>query len=185
MNEKTLCAVFDCPLINEQNTQNLLQLISSSLSPDIDHLYLLLNTPGGSVNHGILIFNFLRSLPVKVTTHNVGQVDSIGNVIFVAGTERFATPNSTFLFHGVASGQWGGLSVQQAHEAISQLENDEQRMTTILRENTGFLARELKAFYRQGKSITPDKAKDKGIIDGIKEVEIAPSTRRVVIPTSH
>lgn len=183
VDEHTLLAVFDCPVINEANTQSFLQVISGSITPDIDHLYLLLNTPGGSVNLGILLYNYLRSLPVTVTTHNIGQVDSIGNVIFVAGENRFATPNSTFLFHGVLSGQWMGLSVPKAKEAISQLENDENRMTTILREHTGFLARELKAFYREGKSITPEKALEKGVIHRVAPIAVDSRVRRVVVPT--
>lgn len=159
-------------------------MVSANLNPNINHLYILINTPGGGVNLGIVIHNYLKSLPIEVTTHNVGQVDSIGNVIFVAGKNRFANSNSTFLFHGVASGQWAGLSVPKAKEAISQLENDENRMTTILRENTNLLARDIRAFYREGKSITPEKALEKGIIQEVKEVEIDPRARVIVVPTS-
>lgn len=183
MDEHTLCVVFDCPHIEEANTQSFLQNVNANLTANINHLYLMLNTPGGSVNLGILIYNFLKSLPIKVTTHNVGQVDSIGNVIFVGGEDRFATPNSTFLFHGIASGQWGGLSVHKAKEAVSQLENDENRMTTILRENTGFLAGELRDFYEEGKSITPDKALEKGVIQEVKQVSISSEANVLVIPT--
>ena len=33
--------------------------------------------------------------------HNVGQVDSSANVIFLAADERYASPHTTFLFHGM------------------------------------------------------------------------------------
>ena len=32
---------------------------------------------GGSVNAGITLYNFLRSLPVELVMHNTGSVDSI------------------------------------------------------------------------------------------------------------
>lgn len=184
MDEHTLCVVFDCPIVNENNTQQLLQVITSNLTPDINHIYLLLNTPGGSVNLGIVIYNFLKSLPIRLTTHNIGQVDSIGNVIFVAGSERFATSNSTFLFHGIATGQIGGASLPQLGEILSQVKNDEQRMTTILRTNTSLLARDLNKFYREGRSITPEFALEKGVITDIKDVEIAPTAKTIVVQTS-
>ena len=66
-------------------------------------VYLLLSSEVGSVMHGINLYNVLRALPVKLVTHNVGNVDSIGNAIFLAGEERYACQHSTFMFHGVGS----------------------------------------------------------------------------------
>ena len=62
----------------------------------------MLSTPGGSVMNGLNLYNVLRGLPITLTTHNVGNVDSIGNAIFLAGQIRYACPHSTFMFHGVA-----------------------------------------------------------------------------------
>jgi hypothetical protein len=38
----------------------------------------------------------------QLVTHNVGNVDSIGTVIYLAGEERFACPQATFMLHGVS-----------------------------------------------------------------------------------
>jgi ATP-dependent protease ClpP protease subunit len=64
-------------------------------------IYLLMSTPGGSVDEGIMLFNALRALPITLTTHNIGNVDSIGNVVFLAGSKRLANANATFMWHGV------------------------------------------------------------------------------------
>ena len=50
---------------------------------------------------GVTLYNYIKSLSVKVVMHNVGLVNSIANVIFLAGNERYAVPHSSFLFHGV------------------------------------------------------------------------------------
>src|SRR5947207_3216984 len=63
-----------------------------------DCLYFLFASPGGSVDAGVAIYNYLRSLPVKLIMHNNGAIDSIANVIFHAADERKATPHATFLF---------------------------------------------------------------------------------------
>jgi ATP-dependent Clp protease, protease subunit len=64
-------------------------------------VHLLLTTPGGSVMHGLTIYNVLRALPITLVTHNAGSVNSIGNAVFLAGARRYACPHSTFMFHGV------------------------------------------------------------------------------------
>lgn len=37
-----------------------------------------------------MVYNALRAFPVKLTTFNVGAVNSLGNVIFLPGERRYA-----------------------------------------------------------------------------------------------
>src|ERR1700680_3114676 len=83
-------------------TESLIAVMADCANKGVPHVYLMLSTPGGSVMHGLNLYNVLRAMPFKLTTHNVGNVDSIGNAIFLAGEERWACPQSTFMFHGVA-----------------------------------------------------------------------------------
>ena len=76
-------------------------VVAQKLTAGTDHFYVLLSTPGGQVTSGLTVYNFLRSIPAKVTMHNIGNVNSIGNAIFLAADERFACAHSTFMFHGV------------------------------------------------------------------------------------
>ena len=50
----------------------------------------MISTPGGTVMNGLNLYNVMRAMPFRLTTHNVGNVDSIGNAIFLAGEERYA-----------------------------------------------------------------------------------------------
>ena len=54
---------------------------------------------GGECSYGFSLYNFLVSLPVPVKTHNLGTVESMGNIIFLAGELRTACHYSKFLFH--------------------------------------------------------------------------------------
>ena len=78
--------------IMPQPTEQLIAAVATLTNQGATEIHLLLSTPGGSVMHGITIYNTLRALPIKLVTHNMGNVDSIGNVIFLAGQERFACP---------------------------------------------------------------------------------------------
>jgi ATP-dependent protease ClpP protease subunit len=88
--------------INPLTVQHFMSACGNLITQGHDELYLCISTPGGQIASGITLYNFLRSLPVKVATHNMGNIDSIGNAIFLAGEHRRACQHSTFMFHGAA-----------------------------------------------------------------------------------
>ena len=94
--------------VNQDTAENLMGVFAQRLNQGTKDFYLLLSSPGGNVINGVTIYNFLKSLPINLTTHNIGIVDSIANVVFLAGKTRYAVKNSSFLFHGV------GFDVNQA-----------------------------------------------------------------------
>jgi ATP-dependent protease ClpP protease subunit len=69
-------------------TESLIAAISNLVNQGVKHVYLMLSSPGGHVMLGMNLYNVLRALPIKLTTHNVGNVDSIGNAVFSAGNPR-------------------------------------------------------------------------------------------------
>src|SRR5712691_3344892 len=87
--------------ISPQSIQKLLTECAAWANQGTKEIYLLFASFGGNIAAGIVAYNTLRSLPVKLITHNIGNVDSIANIIFLAGQERLAVPHSTFMFHGV------------------------------------------------------------------------------------
>ena len=101
-----------------------------------DRIYFLFASSGGQVDAGIALYNFLRALPVKLAFHNIGAVDSIANVVFSAGEERFATAHATFLLHGVT---WN-LNSAFDREALGQVNSlaiqAENKIAKILSERT-------------------------------------------------
>lgn len=65
-------------------------------------IYLIMSSGGGNVFEGLSLAAFMKTLPVNITTHNIGQTDSIANVIFAAGAKRLANISASFMFHGVS-----------------------------------------------------------------------------------
>src|ERR1700693_5605745 len=76
--------------VNEQTTTALMNMLASAVQQGTTDLTLMLSTPGGSVMHGMTLYNYLSALPVALTTYNIGNVESIGAIVFLAGTKRFA-----------------------------------------------------------------------------------------------
>ena len=100
MDNKTAYVSFSAE-ITPQTSESLLAVCADLAKKQVDKVYLLLSTPGGNVMNGLNLYNVLCGMPFTLTTHNVGNVNSIGNVVFLAGEERYATNNSSFMFHGV------------------------------------------------------------------------------------
>src|SRR5438874_2120012 len=89
-------------------TEALIATVANLANQHVPRVHLLLSTPGGSVMNGITLYNTLRGMPFELITHNVGNVNSIGNAVFLAGTRRYACPQATFMFHGVGIDVPGG-----------------------------------------------------------------------------
>ncbi len=75
--------------ITPYSTQRLFRVIDRKYQAGVRKIHLLLSTPGGSVAHGIAIYNFLRGIPVEILTHNFGTVDSIGIIVFGSISESY------------------------------------------------------------------------------------------------
>jgi ATP-dependent protease ClpP protease subunit len=140
-------------------------------------LYLMLSTPGGQVASGITLYNFLMSLPLKVTTHNIGNIDSIGNAFFLAGETRIACQHSTFMFHGV------GFDVanqrfeeKNLREKLDSLLADQQRIGNIISARTNISADKVGELFREAKTKNADEALQSGIVHEICDLRIAPGS---------
>lgn len=67
-----------------------------------DTIYLMLSSEGGSVEEAFSLYNLARVLPAKLITINMGQIASAGNILFLAGEERYCCEQSYFHFHNLS-----------------------------------------------------------------------------------
>ena len=148
-----------------------------------DELYFLFSSPGGSVQAGITLYNFLRSLPAKVIMHNTGSIDSIATVIFLAGEERYASHSSSFLFHGVQANFPAntGLTLHQIRERASGLAEDENKIARVITERSTIKDKEIRKLFSEGESKNPDFALENGFITSICDVEIPKDSPMITV----
>jgi ATP-dependent Clp protease, protease subunit len=140
--------------------------------PDV--LYFLFSSNGGNVNAGITFYNFLKALPVEIVMHNTGSIDSIATVIFMAGTKRYASKHSTFLFHGIASQFEGKISLDRSkyQELLSGIVQEENKIAGIIAGTTKLSEEEIRKLFLQGESKDLTFAMDKGVIQEVKDATI-------------
>lgn len=183
---KTLYAILNGP-VRDYNSAVMIKQLNAIISPEseIKRLYLVMNSPGGSINAGITLYNYLRGIPLEVITHNIGQADSICNVVFLAGDKRYAAPATSFLFHGVSFGANDGASFSRSdiEERLSQIKQDEKRIKTIFAERTTISPTTTNRFFKSGRSLGTDEALELGFIHRVRHLNIPSTAQRVVLDT--
>lgn len=160
--------------INQTTTEQFIATATQLVGQGFNQLYFLFSTPGGNVMNGINIYNILGGLPAKLVFHSVGNVDSIGNVVFLAGDERYACPHSTFMFHGVGLDVQQGFRVEQKHaqEMLNGILADQKRMSDIIVERTTINAAEAADLFKEARTEGSAYAAARGIVSDIRDVNI-------------
>lgn len=159
-------------------TESLIATLSQVVNQGIQEVHLLLSTPGGSVMYGMNLYNVLRGLPIRLTTHNVGNVDSIGNAVFLAGQRRLACPHSTFMFHGVGFDAPTGVRFEEKflRERLDAILSDQRRIGSILEERTRLTPEQISALFLEAQTKDAAFAVGCGIVDEIRDVQIPPGS---------
>lgn len=126
-----------------------------------------INSPGGSITAGLAIYDTMRMISPEVSTVCVGMAASMATVLLSGGTKgkRYCLPNSTVHMHQAQSGTQGSASdIQIAAREITRLQ---ERLRTILSENTGQTYDQIAQDSDRDNYLTPEQAKDYGLVDEI------------------
>jgi len=144
----------------------LLELQAKANDRDI-HLYI--NSPGGSVDDTLAVYDTMQFLECDVATYCVGQAASGAALILAAGTKgkRFALPHSKIMIHQ----PWGGVTGQASDIQIQAEEilRAKRTLNEILAKHTGKSVEQIEAETERDRYMTPLEAKEYGIVDEIVE----------------
>lgn len=146
-----------------------------------DCIYFLFSSNGGGVDAGVTLYNYLKSLPVEVIMHNIGTIDSISNVIFMAGKKRYASPHAVFMFHGVSMNYNGQLTLPALNEIRDRILNNHATIAGIIQGSTKISDREIKRLFSEGQTKDVRFALQKGIIDKVQLPQIPQNALTVTI----
>ena len=130
---------------------------------------LYINSPGGSVDAGLAIFDTINLVKSTVSTICVGLAASMAAVLLACGEKgkRFCLPNSRVMIHQPSGGMSGNASeIQIAAEQIVKLKD---KMNKILSELTGQTVDKIKNDSSKDYYMDANDAINYGIVDKIIE----------------
>lgn len=138
----------------------------NSVDPEMD-VKMYINSPGGSVIHGLGIVDVMRYIDCDVSTTNVGMAASMGSVLLSSGTKgkRYSLNSSTVLIHQVSSGSEGHVEDNR----ISQMESEKYNylLFRMLAENCNKQFQDVLNSARRDNWMNAQEALDYGVIDKI------------------
>ncbi len=157
--------------INNETTNDLInKLTDLEENRKVDEVYLTISTFGGSITDGMALYNFLSKAPFKLIAHNIGNVHSMGNSVFLAAETRYACARSSFTFHNY---HWTTQAREyrqvELKSMIDGIATGEKFSKSILVEQTKISKTQANRLFQQSTTLLPDKALALGIIHEIKE----------------
>jgi len=168
---KEMYVRFMAPVVPETTAQ-LFQVLDKVVQDKYERLHLMLSSPGGTVFHGLSIYNFLRGVPFETFTYNFGSVDSIGVVIFCAGKQRFSVPHARFLIHGVQFNIQGNASFDEKslEEHLKSVKIDQENIARVIADTSGKPLHKIEEDMNNRTTLNPNQAKDYGLVHEVKSV---------------
>ena len=141
-------------------------LLLNAEDPQAD-IYLYINSPGGSVDSGMAIYDTMQFISNDVATFGMGLAASMGQFLLAAGTagKRYALPHARIMMHQPSAGMQG----QATDIAIQaeQLKYIKQLLAERIAEHTGQTPEQINLDSDRDRWFTAEQAKDYGIIDEV------------------
>ena len=143
------------------------QLLHLEAENPTKEISMYINSPGGVVTSGLSIYDTMQYIRPAVSTLVVGQAASMGSLLLTAGAKdmRFALPNARIMVHQPLGGFQGQATDIAIHaKEIMELKD---RLNRIYMHHTGQDLETVEAALERDNFMTPENAKEWGLIDDI------------------
>ena len=135
---------------------------------DMD-ISLYINSPGGSVDDTLAIYDTIQHLSCDVATYCIGRAQSGGAVVLASGAakKRFILPHARVMIHQPYGGVWGQTSdVQiQAEEILKS----KAQINQILANHSGKSIEQIEEDSERDRYFSATEARDYGLVDEVLE----------------
>jgi ATP-dependent protease ClpP protease subunit len=164
----------------------LLERMSTHARNGIERVVLDVSSPGGEVASAMRLHRALRASDFELVTRNVGEVASMGNLLFLAGDTRLAMRGTTFLLHPVTFRESGldveGLSryreriertgrqrarLLDLDRGVARLRREESEIRSIIEQRSKLSGPAIAQLVRESKPLDLQFAHSTGIVHGL------------------
>ena len=141
-------------------------LLLSAEDPKAD-IFLHINSPGGSVDAGMAIYDTMNYIPNDVATVGMGLAASMGQFLLCAGAKgkRYALPHARIMMHQPSSGMGGSASdiKIQAQQSLYI----KKVLLELISEHTGQSVDQITTDADRDRWFTAEEARDYGLVDQV------------------
>lgn len=147
-------------------------LYLQSQKKDVD-ISLYINSPGGSVDDTLAIYDTMQFVSCNIATYCVGRAQSGGAVILAAGAKgkRYILPHARVMIHqpyGGVTGQASDVEIQ-AEEILKA----KAQINMVLARHSGKTSEQVEADSERDRFFSAQEAKAYGLVDEVLESSLA------------
>ena len=154
--------------VRDENSNRIAKQLQVLAAEDpVKDITLYINSPGGSITAGMVIYDTMQLIPNDITTIAMGLAASMGQFLLCAGAagKRYATPNTRIMMHQPLGGIGGTASDIKIQ--AEQMLFIKKRMAQLIAEHSGQTLEQIESDSDRDRWFTPEDAKVYGLIDHV------------------
>jgi ATP-dependent Clp protease protease subunit len=121
--------------VNSDMVHRMFEAVAGMVEDGIETAHVLVQSNGGYVSDGLCLYNFMANSPVKFVMYNGGAVASIAVILFLAGSQRYASETARFMVHKSHATASPGSRPEALAIIVEGLRADDARTESILRKH--------------------------------------------------
>ena len=134
-----------------------------------EEIKLFINSPGGVVTSGMVMYDTIKMIKSPVSTICMGLAASMGSILLSAGTKgkRFIYPHGEVMIHQPSLGGYFQATSADIEIQANQIKKTKELGAKILAENCGKTMEQIMADFDRDYWMDAEDAMAYGIVDGI------------------
>jgi len=134
-----------------------------------EEIKLYINSPGGVVTSGMVMYDTMKMISSPVSTVCMGLAASMGSILLSAGTKgkRFIYPHGEVMIHQPSLGGYFQATSADIEIQANQIRKTKELGAKILAENCGKTIEQIMNDFDRDYWMDADEAVAYGIVDGI------------------
>lgn len=155
--------------VNSDMVHRMFEAVAQMTARGVDTAHVLVQSNGGYVSDGLCLYNFLSKAPIKFVMYNAGAVASIAVILFLAGSERYASETARFMVHKSHATAAHGSRPDALEIIVDGLRADDARTEKILRKHVELTPEHWGVHAYSDLHLTAQEAKTVGMIDAVAD----------------
>lgn len=119
------------------------QIIELNMQDPDTPIRVLIQSGGGSVVHGLAMYDAIQSSKAPVETVCIGTAYSMAAVLFASGKKRYMLEHSEVMLHEPLVGRGAGGSASSVKSMSDSLQSTKKKLNEILCKHTGRTKKEM------------------------------------------
>jgi len=157
------------PITDDMANLIIAELIYLERENSKEDIQVYIQSPGGSVNAGLAIYDTFQHIKPDVVTIGMGLIASMASVLLASGTEgkRFVLPNTEVMIHQPWFPRIGQMKTSELLIFAEQSKKNKENLQNILAKHTNQKVSKIEQDTERDFWMNSEEAKNYGLVDKV------------------